>query len=328
MRDRMPVVGRRVVVVGFAVLAASLWVTSALGATSSFSGSVSAGGALYNKSIPVSDSGTISATISWSTPSAVLTVAVVNPSGAQVAINSTNANPKTVTFNATDTGSYKIRVKAKSGSSDFTGSVTYPGISVPTFAAQLGGGTMGHATMYPSGLDVGPDGTIYVADTGNDQVAAYNQSGTQLWRKGASRQPYRRQLRQPARPHLPERRPLRRRHRQQPHPGAGRVQRQHDRVALDRPAIHARHHRRQGLGRQQHHPCQRGHVQQDRRLLDHGHAQVHDHRAIDGDGAERQAGASARRRHRRRRQRLRGRLPAGPHGRVRAGGRKHLSRPP
>ncbi len=180
----MPFVGRRVVVVGFAVLAASLWVTSALGATSGFSGSVSAGGALYNKSIPVSDSGTISATISWSTPSAVLTVAIVNPSGAQVAINSTNANPKTVTFNATDTGSYKIRVKAKSGSSDFTGSVTYPGISVPTFAAQLGGGTMGHATMYPSGLDVGPDGTIYVADTGNDQVAAYNQAGTQLWRKG------------------------------------------------------------------------------------------------------------------------------------------------
>ena len=180
----MPLWGRRVVVVCFAVLAASLWVTSALGATSGFSGSVSAGGALYNKSIPVSDSGTISATISWSTPSAVLTVAVVNPSGAQVAINSTNANPKTVTFNATDTGSYKIRVKAKSGSSDFTGSVTYPGISVPTFAAQLGGGTMGHATMYPSGLDVGPDGTIYVADTGNDQVAAYNQAGTQLWRKG------------------------------------------------------------------------------------------------------------------------------------------------
>jgi len=184
MKGRMPVVGRRVVVVGLAVLAASLWVTSALGAISNFSGHVQAG-VLYNKSIPVSDSGTISATISWSTPSAALTVAIVNPSGTQVAINSTNANPKTVTWNATVTGTYKIRVKAKSGSSDFTGSVTYPGISVPTFAAQLGGGSTGHATVYPSGLDVGPDGTIYVADTGNDQVAAYSQSGTLLWRKGA-----------------------------------------------------------------------------------------------------------------------------------------------
>ncbi len=180
----MPVVGGRVVVVGFAMLAASLWVTNALGASTNLSGTVTAGGTPYMKSIPVSQAGQISATISWTSPSAVLTVAVVNPSGAQVALNSTNANPKTVTFNATDTGTYKIRVKAKSGSSDFTGSVTYPGISVPTFAAQLGGGTIGHATMYPSGLDVGPDGTIYVADTGNDQVAAYNQAGTQLWRKG------------------------------------------------------------------------------------------------------------------------------------------------
>ena len=188
----MPVVGRRVVVVGLAMLAASLWVTSALGATSNFSGHVQAGGALYNKSIPVSDSGTISATISWSTPSAVLTVAIVSPSGTQVAINSTNANPKTVTYNATVTGTYKIRVKAKSGSSDFTGSVTYPGISVPTFAAQIGGGTTGHATMYPSGLDVGPDGTIYVADTGNDQVAAYNQAGTAALAQGHPRQPHRR----------------------------------------------------------------------------------------------------------------------------------------
>ena len=185
MRDRMPVVGRRVGVVGFAVLAASLWVTTALGASTNLSGTVTAGGTPYMKSIPVSQAGQISATISWTSPSAVLTVAVVNPSGAQVAINSTNANPKTVTFNATDTGTYKIRVKAKSGSSAFTGTVTYPGIALPTFAAQIGSGSAGHATVYPSGLDVGPDGTIYVADTGNDQIAAYSQSGTLLWRKGA-----------------------------------------------------------------------------------------------------------------------------------------------
>src|SRR6478735_6112543 len=186
MKGRMPVAGRRVVVVGLAVLAASLWVTSALGASTNLSGTVTAGGAPYNKSIPVSQAGQISATISWTAPSAVLTVAIVNPSGAQVALNATNANPKTVTFNATDTGTYKIRVKAKSGSAvSFTGTVTYPGIALPTFAAQIGSGSTGHATVYPSGLDVGPDGTIYVADTGNDQVAAYSQSGTLLWRKGA-----------------------------------------------------------------------------------------------------------------------------------------------
>jgi outer membrane protein assembly factor BamB len=149
------------------------------------SGTVTAGGAPYNKSVPVSSAGQISATISWTSPSAVLTVAVVNPAGTQVALNATNANPKTVTYNATVTGTYKIRVKAKSGGSDFTGTVTYPGIAVPSFAGQIGGGSNGHATMYPSGLDVGPDGTIYVADTGNDQIAAYSQSGSLVWRKGA-----------------------------------------------------------------------------------------------------------------------------------------------
>jgi sugar lactone lactonase YvrE len=185
----MPVVGRRVVVVGLAVLAASLWVTSALGASTNLSGTVTAGGTPYTKSIPVSQAGQISATISWTSPSAVLTVAVVNPSGVQVALNGTNANPKTVNFNATDTGTYKIRVKAKSGSSAFTGTVTYPGIALPTFAAQIGSGSTGHATVYPSGLDVGPDGNfanprdltylngdLYVDDTGNNRVQVLDAS--------------------------------------------------------------------------------------------------------------------------------------------------------
>src|SRR5690349_8318113 len=87
MRGRMPVAGRRVVVVGLAVLAAGLWVTSALGASTNLSGTVSVGGTPYNKSIPVSQAGQISATISWTAPSAVLTVAIVNPSGVQVALN-------------------------------------------------------------------------------------------------------------------------------------------------------------------------------------------------------------------------------------------------
>ena len=57
MKGRMPVAGRRVVVVGLAVLAASLWVTSALGASTNLSGTVSVGGTPYNKSIPVSQAG-------------------------------------------------------------------------------------------------------------------------------------------------------------------------------------------------------------------------------------------------------------------------------
>ncbi len=42
-----------------------------------------------------------------------------------------------------------------------------------------------HAEMYPSGLEVDPDGNIVVADTGNNQVAKYAPDGTLLWRVGS-----------------------------------------------------------------------------------------------------------------------------------------------
>jgi len=45
-------------------------------------------------------------------------------------------------------------------------------------------GSAGHAQLYPSGLDVDAAGITYVADTGNDQVAAYRADGSQLWRIG------------------------------------------------------------------------------------------------------------------------------------------------
>jgi DNA-binding beta-propeller fold protein YncE len=52
----------------------------------------------------------------------------------------------------------------------------------PAFLRTLGGPN--HAEMYPSGLEITPDGSIVIADTGNDQVAKYTTGGTQLWRVG------------------------------------------------------------------------------------------------------------------------------------------------
>jgi DNA-binding beta-propeller fold protein YncE len=52
----------------------------------------------------------------------------------------------------------------------------------PTYLRTIG--HPGHASMYPSGLDVDGPGNVYVADTGNDQVAAYRPDGTQMWRVG------------------------------------------------------------------------------------------------------------------------------------------------
>jgi len=55
-------------------------------------------------------------------------------------------------------------------------------ITPPTYLKTIGG--PGHAAMYPSGLEVDSRGNVYVADTGNDQVAAYAPDGHQLWRVG------------------------------------------------------------------------------------------------------------------------------------------------
>jgi DNA-binding beta-propeller fold protein YncE len=51
------------------------------------------------------------------------------------------------------------------------------------YSTTIGG--PGHAGMYPSGMEIAPNGNIIVADTGNDQVAEYTPTGTQIWRIGS-----------------------------------------------------------------------------------------------------------------------------------------------
>ena len=38
--------------------------------------------------------------------------------------------------------------------------------------------------MYPSGLEAAPDGTVVVADTGNNRVARYSADGSLVWSVG------------------------------------------------------------------------------------------------------------------------------------------------
>ena len=65
---------------------------------------------------------------------------------------------------------------------------TQPGLaskSVPSFVDVIGGGSAGHASMYPSGVDVDPSGNVYVADTGDDTVEKYGPGGALLWKQGS-----------------------------------------------------------------------------------------------------------------------------------------------
>jgi tripartite motif-containing protein 71 len=51
------------------------------------------------------------------------------------------------------------------------------------YSATIGG--PGHAAMYPSGMEIAPNGNVIIADTGNDQIAEYTSTGTLVWRVGS-----------------------------------------------------------------------------------------------------------------------------------------------
>lgn len=61
------------------------------------------------------------------------------------------------------------------------------GLAAPSVAdtvqQEVWGGPL-HAEMYPSGVDTAPDGTVVIADTGNNRVARYRADGTQVWSVG------------------------------------------------------------------------------------------------------------------------------------------------
>ena len=57
-----------------------------------------------------------------------------------------------------------------------------PDGTVPEILGTSGGS--GHAGMYPSGMEIAPDGSVVVANTGDDAVQKYSADGTLLWRVG------------------------------------------------------------------------------------------------------------------------------------------------
>src|SRR4051812_46119038 len=78
-------------------------------ATVPFTGSVQQGKGAWIKTVTVPQPGQMSATLSWSTTSAVLTLALVDSSGHVLVSDATTASPKTVSA-PVDAGTYKVRV--------------------------------------------------------------------------------------------------------------------------------------------------------------------------------------------------------------------------
>jgi len=162
---------------------------SAAAVEQTYSGHVDSSGAKYFKfTIPVVASSLIQASLDWQAPGANLSLFLKNPSGTQVAGSASNNKPETISFLASTSGNWQLVVKAVSGSTDFTLTVDQlpPGSGpiVPQYESTIGGGTSGHAEMYPSGLDIDPAGNIYAADTGDDQVHKYSSAGSLQWQTG------------------------------------------------------------------------------------------------------------------------------------------------
>src|SRR6266576_4624598 len=90
--------------------------------TKVFTGSVDAAGASWKAFlVDVTAPSAISASLDWTTTSANLNLFLYDPTGAQVAMTtSTTKRPETITYNAQQSGSWKLGVKAKTGASAFT----------------------------------------------------------------------------------------------------------------------------------------------------------------------------------------------------------------
>ena len=170
--------------------AADYDLAAVLGSAGELAGTVSSSGVSWRSHPLALDTGPITLTLDWNEPGANLDLFLRSPNGTWVqSATSTTAKPEVITYDVLEAGTWSVGVRATSGSADYTIQVGRLGSgAVPRHLRDIGGA--GRAEMYPSGLDVDAAGRLYVADTGNDQVAAYASDGNPLWRVGTrGRQP-------------------------------------------------------------------------------------------------------------------------------------------
>ena len=101
---------------------------ASLASSSTFTGTVSSTGTVSKSwSINVTDTGSkITASLDWTTTSANLDLFLVGPgSTATIAKSVTSNRPETISYQPTVTGTYKLRVKATSGTSAYTLNASY-----------------------------------------------------------------------------------------------------------------------------------------------------------------------------------------------------------
>lgn len=169
--------------------------SSASTITERFTGSVSSSGTASTYFyLDVTDPGTVSLNLSWSA-TADLDMYLYNPSGTEVARAYTTSNPENISYNATTTGRYKVKVTAYSGSTSFLLSATHNINTSATGRAVLTDTVDKAGTSYKQySLTAGStSGTINIelswTGTADLDVYLYNASGTEVAKSYTTRNP-------------------------------------------------------------------------------------------------------------------------------------------
>ena len=135
---------------------------------------------------PLTGAGRLDAEVRWSGDGAV-GMSVISPKDERDVAQSTKKGSAQLTVRDAVAGIWQVALRSDASAANYV--VTLHDKTTPAstgaiaFARTVG--MTGRAEMYPSGLDVDDAGVVYVADTGNDAVAAYGSDGKVLWRTGA-----------------------------------------------------------------------------------------------------------------------------------------------
>lgn len=136
--------------------------------------------------IDVTAAGTIDLSLTWDTTSD-LDMFLYDPAGTEVARAYTTAKPETISYSATTTGTYKVKVDAYSGSGTFTLTATHPINANATGHYETTGTVNASGTKYIDYyVTVTTAGTLNVEvswpGTADLDVYVYNPSGTEVVR--------------------------------------------------------------------------------------------------------------------------------------------------
>ena len=148
-----------------------------------FTGTVNASGANWRAHfVSVSQPSTITATLDWSDPAANLDLLLFNPSGGFVkGTGGSVAKPETIVQSVSATGSWKLGVKAISGSASYTLTVDVVPNAAGTVTHAGTFGYSGPAGVYAYGMTWDPtNNTVIVGDYWNNRVFRYSATGTFL----------------------------------------------------------------------------------------------------------------------------------------------------